>query len=58
MTADRGTVKLLCDEMPAGPVTACPACGRVYGSGSHLRRMRARFERRQALRARAIRVGP
>jgi uncharacterized protein with PIN domain len=31
-----------------GPVNACPACGRFYWPGSHLRRMRARLERWQA----------
>lgn len=29
----------------AGPLTACPACGRIYWPGSHVRRMRARLER-------------
>lgn len=28
-----------------GAVTACPACGRVYWPGSHVRRMTARLER-------------
>jgi uncharacterized protein with PIN domain len=33
----------------AGPITVCPACGRVYWPGSHVRRMRARLDRwRQA----------
>lgn len=31
----------------AGPFTACPACGRIYWPGSHVRRMRARLERWQ-----------
>jgi uncharacterized protein with PIN domain len=32
-----------------GPITVCPACGRVYWPGSHVRRMRARLDRwRQA----------
>ena len=30
-------------------VTVCPECARVYWSGSHVRRMRARLERWQAL---------
>ena len=30
-------------------VTVCPACARVYWPGSHVRRMRARLERWQAL---------
>jgi uncharacterized protein len=32
-----------------GPVLACPQCARVYWPGSHVRRMRARLERWQAL---------
>lgn len=32
-----------------GPLNACPACGRLYWPGSHVRRMRARLERWQAL---------
>ncbi len=28
-----------------GPIRACPACGRVYWPGSHVRRMAARLER-------------
>lgn len=28
-----------------GPILACPACGRVYWPGSHVKRMRARLER-------------
>lgn len=28
----------------AGPVTACPDCGRIYWPGSHVRRMRARLD--------------
>jgi hypothetical protein len=31
----------------AGPLLACPECGRVYWPGSHVRRMRARLERWQ-----------
>ncbi len=27
-----------------GPYTACPACGRIYWTGNHHRRMRARLE--------------
>jgi uncharacterized protein with PIN domain len=34
-----------------GTVTACPACGRIYWPGSHVRRMRARLERWQELAA-------
>jgi uncharacterized protein with PIN domain len=33
----------------AGPILACPACRRVYWPGSHVRRMRARLERWQAI---------
>jgi uncharacterized protein len=33
----------------ASPVLACPECARVYWPGSHVRRMRARLERWQAL---------
>jgi uncharacterized protein with PIN domain len=33
----------------AGPLLACPECGRVYWPGSHVRRMRARLERWQQL---------
>ena len=33
----------------AGPILACPECGRVYWPGSHVRRMRARLERWQQL---------
>ena len=33
-----------------GPFRACPACGRVYWPGSHVRRMQARLEQRQARR--------
>jgi uncharacterized protein with PIN domain len=33
----------------AGPILACPECGRVYWPGSHVRRMRARLERWQRL---------
>ncbi len=40
-----------------GRATACPACGRVYWPGSHLRRMRARLERWQALHGRAAEIG-
>jgi len=32
-----------------GPITVCPTCGRIYWPGSHVRRMRARLERWQAL---------
>jgi uncharacterized protein with PIN domain len=28
----------------AGRITVCPACGRVYWPGSHVRRMRARLD--------------
>jgi uncharacterized protein with PIN domain len=31
-----------------GPFRACPACGRVYWPGSHVRRMQARLEQWQA----------
>ncbi|HEY0826428.1 MAG TPA: Mut7-C RNAse domain-containing protein [Ramlibacter sp.] len=31
-------------ELP-GPVRRCPACGRLYWDGSHVRRMRAALER-------------
>jgi uncharacterized protein len=31
-------------QMP-GPFRACPACGRLYWPGSHVRRMAARLER-------------
>ena len=31
-------------ELP-GPVRRCPACGRLYWGGSHVRRMRAALER-------------
>jgi uncharacterized protein with PIN domain len=27
-----------------GPLQACPACGRLYWPGSHVRRMQARLE--------------
>lgn len=40
-------------RLPGGCVTACPACGRVYWPGGHVRRMRTRLERWQALRVRA-----
>jgi uncharacterized protein with PIN domain len=40
-----------------GAVTACPACGRLYWPGSHVRRMRAKLERWQELAA-AGREGP
>lgn len=33
-----------------GPITACPACGRVYWPGGHVRRMRAKLERWSAAR--------
>jgi uncharacterized protein with PIN domain len=32
-----------------GPFRACPACGRVYWPGSHVRRMQARLEQWRAL---------
>ena len=32
-----------------GPFTACPACGRVYWPGSHVRRMTARLRHWRAL---------
>ena len=31
----------------AGPIMRCPACGRVYWPGSHVRRMRAKLTRAQ-----------
>jgi uncharacterized protein with PIN domain len=33
---------------PNEPLTACPACGRIYWQGSHYKRMRARLARWQA----------
>jgi uncharacterized protein with PIN domain len=33
----------------AGPFRACPACGRLYWPGSHVRRMLARLEHFQAV---------
>ncbi len=41
----------------AGPFTRCPACGRHYWPGSHLRRMRRRLERWAAKRDRRQSVG-
>jgi uncharacterized protein len=50
----RGAVTLLSREgldhaertrQGAGPITLCPACGRVYWPGSHVRRMRAKLDR-------------
>lgn len=32
-----------------GPVRACPACGRLYWPGSHVRRMRAKLARWRGL---------
>jgi uncharacterized protein len=32
-----------------GPFRACPACGRIYWPGSHVRRMQARLEQWHAL---------
>ncbi len=32
---------------PGEPLTACPACGRVYWQGSHYKRMRARLAKWQ-----------
>jgi uncharacterized protein with PIN domain len=34
-----------------GPFTACPACGRVYWPGSHVRRLQARLDRLAAISA-------
>lgn len=36
----------------AGPIMCCPACGRVYWPGSHVRRMRAKLTRAQTERLR------
>ena len=35
-------------RLAGGPVRACPACGRVYWPGGHVRRMQARLLRWQA----------
>lgn len=40
---ERTRVPLRARDLP-GPFRACPACGRVYWPGSHVRRMQARLE--------------
>jgi hypothetical protein len=41
--ADAAEAARVPDGVPDGPVMACPACGRLYWPGSHLRRMRRRL---------------
>ncbi|MGN2253639.1 Mut7-C RNAse domain-containing protein [Frateuria sp. GZRe12] len=44
---ERAQLPHLARNLP-GPFQACPACGRVYWPGSHMRRMQARLERWRA----------
>ncbi|MEI7037144.1 Mut7-C RNAse domain-containing protein [Fulvimonas yonginensis] len=48
--AERAHVPERARDLP-GPFRACPACGRVYWPGSHVRRMQRRLEQWQALAA-------
>jgi uncharacterized protein with PIN domain len=41
--ADLARIPEVSRDLP-GPFRSCPACGRVYWPGSHVRRMRARLE--------------
>jgi uncharacterized protein with PIN domain len=49
---ERARVPLRARDLP-GPFRTCPACGRVYWPGSHVRRMQARLEQWHA-RARCV----
>jgi len=45
---ERARVPPRARDLP-GPFRACPACGRLYWPGSHVRRMQARLEQWRAL---------